>query len=106
MEIRKTLKYPPYFYIVSIKIFSDVYETSRDESVKIKNFLVKNLSKNFIVLGPSTASVFKLKNKYYFQIIIKYKREENLMEVLKNINDIYITDKVKVDININPLNLL
>ena len=106
MEIRKTLKYPPYFYIVSIKIVSDVYETSRDESVKIKNFLVKNLSKNFIVLGPSTASVFKLKNKYYFQIIIKYKREENLMEVLKNISDVYITDKVKVDININPLNLL
>lgn len=106
MEIRKTLKYPPYFYIISIKIISEVYETARNESVKIKNYLVNNLSKNFIILGPSTASVFKLKNKYYFQIIIKYKREENLMGILKNINEIYVTDKVKVDININPLNLL
>lgn len=105
MEIRKVLKYPPYFYIVSIKIVSDVYEVARNESVKVKNYLVNNLSDNFIVLGPSTASVFKLKNKYYFQIIIKYKKEENLMEVLKNINDVYVTDKVKLDININPLNI-
>lgn len=106
MEIRRNLKYPPYFYIVSIKIVSSEYEIARDESVKVKNYLVKNLSSNFIVLGPSTASVFKLKNKYYFQIIIKYKKEENLFKVLKEINDVYVTDKVKVDININPLNLL
>lgn len=106
MQIRKTLKYPPYFYIVSIKIVSSEYEIARDESVKVKNYLVKNLSENFYVLGPSTASVFKLKNKYYFQIIIKYKQEENLFKILKDINDVYVTDKVKVDININPLNLL
>lgn len=106
MEIRRNLKYPPYFYIVSIKIVSSEYEIARDESVKVKNYLVNNLSPNLIVLGPSTASVFKLKNKYYFQIIIKYKKEENLFKVLKEINDVYVTDKVKVDININPLNLL
>ncbi len=106
MSIRKTLKYPPYYYIVSIKIISDDYVIARNESVKIKNYLERNLSKNFIILGPSTASVFKLKNKYYFQIIIKYKQNENLMKVLKEINDVYVTNKVKVDININPLNLL
>lgn len=106
MHLRKVLKYPPYYYIVSIKIISDDYEIARNESVKIKNHLVRNLSQNFIILGPSTASVFKLKNKYYFQIIIKYRQNENLMKVLKEINDIYVTNKVKVDININPLNLL
>ena len=105
MKIRKTLKYPPYFYMVSIKIVSESYEISRNESVKVKNYLVNNLSNSFIILGPSTANVFKLKNKYYFQIIVKYKREENLMEVLKNINDVYVNDKVKVDININPFSM-
>lgn len=106
MEIRRQLKYPPYFYICSLKIISPEYEVARNESNKIKNTLDKKLSKNFIILGPSTASVFKLKNKYYFQIIIKYKREENLLKVLNEINNVYITDKVKLDININPLNLL
>ena len=106
MSIRKTLKYPPYYYLASIKISSKDYEVSRNEAVKIKNFLDKNLSDNFIILGPSTASVFKLKNNYYFQIIIKYRQEENLMNTLREINDLYVSDKVKVDININPLNLL
>ena len=106
MNIRKTLKYPPYYFITSIKIVSGTYELARDEASKVKKYLDRKLSSNFIVLGPSTASVFKANNKYYFQIIIKYKQEENLMQVLNEINDIYITDKVKVDININPLNLL
>lgn len=106
MNIRKQLKYPPYFYICSIKIISPEYEIARNESNKVKNLLLNKLTENFIILGPSTASVFKLKNKYYFQIIIKYKKEENLLKVLKEINDLFISDKVRLDINLNPLNLL
>lgn len=106
MKLRKELRYPPYYYIVSIKIVSNDYEMARNESGKVKKYLTNNLSKNFIILGPSTASIFKLKNKYYFQIIIKYKKEENLFQVLDYLNNIYITDKVKLDININPLNLI
>lgn len=106
MKIRRDLKYPPYYYLTLIKIISTTYEVARDEANKIKNYLSKNLSSNFIILGPSTASVFKLKNKYYFQIIIKYKKEENIFKVLKEINDTYITNKVSVDINVNPLNLI
>lgn len=106
MKIRRDLKYPPYYYLTLIKIISTTYEVARDEANKIKNYLSKNLSSNFIILGPSTASVFKLKNKYYFQIIIKYKKEENIFKVLKDINDTYITNKVSVDINVNPLNLI
>lgn len=106
MKIRKELKYPPYYYMVSIKIVSNNYEMARDEINKVKKYLDKNLSNNFIVLGPSTASIFKLKNNYYFQILIKYKKEENLMSVLGELNDLYTSDKVKLDININPLNLI
>lgn len=106
MKLRKELKYPPYYYILSIKIVSSNYEIARNESGKVKKYLNNNLSENFIILGPSTANIFKLKNKYYFQIIIKYKKEENLFQVLDYLNSIYITDKVKLDININPLNLL
>ena len=106
MKIRKDLKYPPYYYLTTVKIISDKYELARDEANNVKNYLTRNLNEGIIVLGPSTASVFKLMNKYYFQIILKYKNEANMLEVLKNINEMYITNKVSVDININPLNLL
>ena len=106
MKIRKDLKYPPYYYLTTVKIISDKYELARDEANNVKKYLTRNLNEGIIVLGPSTASVFKLMNKYYFQIILKYKNEANMLEVLKNINEMYVTNKVGVDININPLNLL
>lgn len=101
MEIRKKLKYPPYFYITMIKVISEVYEEARDESVKVKKYLESHLSSSFIVLGPTTASMLKLKNKYHFQILIKYKKEDNLLSVLKEINEMYINNKVTIDFNIN-----
>ena len=101
MDIRRKLKYPPYYYITTIKVISEEYEASRNESVKIKQFLDKNLSNDFIILGPTTANVLKLKNKYYFNILIKYKREDNLLNVLNKISEIYSTGKVSVDFDIN-----
>ncbi len=106
MEIRKKLKYPPYYYLVSLKIISEVYEKARDESNKIKKYLQNNLNENFIILGPSTARIFKLKNKYHFQIIIKYKKEENLFKLLKEIRTNYTNNIIKLDIDINPLNMI
>lgn len=101
MNIRKTLKYPPYYYICSIKIISESYELAQKESNLIKKYLDNNLSDSFIILGPSIASIFKLKNKYNFQIMIKYKKQDNLVEVLNNVSDNYTSNKVHVDININ-----
>ena len=43
MKIRKELKYPPYYYMVSIKIVSNNYEMARDEINKVKKYLDKNV---------------------------------------------------------------
>ena len=106
MLIRKTLKYPPYYYLIQIKISSLKYETAKKESMTIKDHLKNNLSEQFIILGPSTANIFKLNNKYYFSIIIKYKKEENILEVLKNLTNNYLKTNTNVDININPLSTI
>lgn len=101
MELRRKLKYPPYFYITEIKIISDKYESASIESNKVKKYLEKNLNENFIILGPTTANVVKLKNKYYFNILIKYKLEDNLLKVLKELSNIYSNGEVTLDFNIN-----
>lgn len=101
MGIRKSLRYPPYFYMLSIKIISIDYNLARDESLKIKKYLEKLLNETFIILGPSTAPFFKVNNNYNFQIIIKYKKEYNLYKVLNDLNKTYINKKVRVDIETN-----
>ena len=71
MDIRKKLKYPPYYFLTSLKIVSSEYELASKEALKVKRFLESNLQKSTIILGPTTANVFRLNNTYRFQIILK-----------------------------------
>lgn len=105
MKIRKILKYPPYYYICSIKIISKDYNLASKSSYGVVNYLKQNI-KNEIILGPSVCNVFKLNNNYRFQIIIKYKDVNNILEYLTNIEHHYFNKKdIKVEIDFNPLKL-
>jgi len=106
MKVRKVLKYPPYYYLVNIKICSKDYEVSSKESTKVFNYLKKNLDSSSIILGPSTAMNFKLKNIYRFNITIKYRYDNHLKRVLKELDEIYAPNKnVYLEIDLNPLQL-
>ena len=100
MKIRKQLMYPPYYYICNLTMISDSFEKSRDTANVIKKYLDNNLDDSYIILGPSVASIVKLKNKYRFNIMIKYKKNDLLMKVLREINDNNYSG-VTIDININ-----
>ena len=104
MTIRKKLKYPPYYFLTSIKIISPEYELASKEATKVKSFLEKKLQKSTIILGPTTANVFRINNTYRFQIIIKYQKDDQLEKALKDLEQIFITNKkVYLEIDNNPL---
>ena len=98
MNIRKSLKYPPYYYICNILITSNDFSVCGNEANKIKKYLDNNLGDEYIILGPSVSNIVKLKNKYRFNIMIKYKKSDKLYKVL---NDLYMIDNKNVDIDIN-----
>ncbi len=103
MAIRKKLKYPPYYFLVGIKICSKEYEDASKEASKVYNYLKSNLSNEDIILGPTTAGIFKIKSIYRFQIVIKYRFDDNLNNVLKELDEMYIDNKsVYLEIDINP----
>ena len=103
MAIRKKLKYPPYYFLVGIKICSKVYEDASKEASRVYNFLKNNLSNEDIILGPTTAGIFKIKNIYRFQIVIKYRFDDELNNVLKELDEMYIDNKdVYLEIDMNP----
>ena len=106
MQFRKNLKYPPYYYLVSIKVIGKIYEKAIENSQKVKKYLADNLNKETIVLGPTTASVFKFNNEYRMQIIIKYKFDDKLMETLKDLDNIFSSNKDNyLEIDFNPLRI-
>ena len=105
MQIRKKLSYPPYYYLVGIKIISSDYDAASKEALKVKNYLSKNLDPKTIILGPTTASMFKFNNMYRFQIILKYKYDDKLDDTLRDIDKMYVNKKVYLEIDKSPLQI-
>lgn len=104
MEVRRKLSYPPYYYLIYIKVIGKDYNKISIESNKIASILTMEL-KNSKILGPTTCSVFKLNGLFRFGIIIKYKKEEKMKEVLQSLVNHYKGNQtVKVDIDVNPNN--
>ncbi len=102
LSFRKKLKYPPYYYLVSIKVISKDYHKSLSNAEAVVKHLKRHLANDSIVLGPTTAMLFKLNNLYRFQIIIKYKKDSKLLEVLKYLDSEYDKKDVYLEIDINP----
>ena len=104
MNNRHKLDYPPYYFITSIKIASKDYDIASKEITKVKRYLEQRISKKSIILGPTTASMFKMNNIYRFQIIIKYKIDNNLQKTLKELDELYkFNNKANIEIDNNPL---
>ena len=106
MKVRKILNYSPYYFITLVKISCKDYEEGFKHANKIGDYLKKNLSKDTIILGPTMASMFKVNNIYNYQCIIKYKKDDKLISILTNIDNVYKTNtSVSVEIDVDPIRL-
>ena len=102
MSIRRELKYPPYYYICYVKISGKDNKYIYEESLKITKLFHNKLTR-MIVLGPSPCTIFKLNNIYRYGVILKYKSDEGLREVLNKVIEHYKDNKnIKIDVNFNP----
>ena len=105
MKNRLVGRYPPYFFMTQVLIKSKDYEFLSSEVNKIKNLLEVKLP-NKIIVGPTMAVPFKVNNINRFSVIIKYKVEDNLKEVLRGLIDHYKgNSKIRIEITFNPINV-
>lgn len=102
MIIRKKLGYPPFYYLCYVKVSGKDASYLFQEALKIKRSLERNLT-HTIILGPTSLAIFRVNNIYRYGIILKYKREENLRDILSKIQNHYKTNsKVRIDIDFSP----
>ncbi len=80
IRIREAFKYPPFFQMASILITSPENieaQKAGEHILKLVNEGLKRLDKSqYEVFGPSPAVYAKIKNRYRWQIVIKYKEEQ------------------------------
>ncbi len=100
LNIRKTLKYPPFYYLCNLTIRSKDYEEAVKEARKAKEFLETKLDKTSLLLGPTTANMFLVNKVYHFEILIKYKTDEKLISALKELDEMcLLNSKIALDID-------
>lgn len=100
LNIRKTLKYPPFYYLCNLTIRSKDYEEAVKEARKAKEFLETKLDKTSLLLGPTTANMFLVNKVYHFEILIKYKSDEKLISALKKLDEMcLLNSKIALDID-------
>ena len=93
MENRKKLKYPPYYYLIDIKISSRKLDSAFKESSNCYNYLRKYLDSNTIIYNPTPASILKVNNIFNYHILIKYRYDGYLVNVLKKLDEMYANNK-------------
>lgn len=106
MKMRKILKYSPYYYMILIGISTKDYNLGFKEANKISNYLHTTLDKETIILGPTMANMFKINNIYHYQIIIKYRTDDKLLDSLRFIDNMYKqNNKIEVEVDFNPIKI-
>jgi primosomal protein N' (replication factor Y) len=109
MMIRRTHHYPPYYYLSLITVSHEQLLTVVAATEKIVTYVLSQVSKDAVVLGPAASPIPRINNRYRYQCLIKYKREPNLTKMLKTILDQYQKDTksgLLVSIDVNPFMLM
>lgn len=102
MRVRKLLNYPPYQNLAILKVISENYDVSLEESEKITQYLTTHLPKDVSVLGPTASPLPKYNNSYYFQIILKYKSSKEVRKEIEFLLEKYKKNaKIKIDVDLS-----
>ncbi|MHC5228526.1 primosomal protein N' [Enterococcus sp. LJL99] len=109
MQIRHRGDYPPFYFTVQITASHPDENQAAKQMFSIVNELKQGLSDHSILLGPTPNAILRVNNRYFYQVIIKYKQEPNLQRILKKI--LSDTQKVtakglRVSIDAEPMNFI
>lgn len=109
MQMRRTRQYPPYYYVVLVTVSHPELLKAVQVTEKIVGHLRSHCTEQTMVLGPVASAIPRIKDRYRYQCMIKYKREPNLKNVLKMVNEHYQAEmqkELQISIDFNPTMLM
>lgn len=90
IELRKALLYPPFVSICLIGFVSENSKLTEKSAFEFSNLMTQVLKVKYVdmpirILGPSSATVFKVNNKYRYKLILKCRNDKAFREMLSNV---------------------
>jgi primosomal protein N' (replication factor Y) len=109
MGFRRKLAYPPYFYTVQLVISHKDEETALKKAYEMLTLLRANLTDKSRILGPIPRPVARTHQYYHYQILVKYRFEDRLEEVLNevlNLTQLPENKELRVIIDSEPMSFI
>ena len=109
MQLRHQLGYPPYYFTIQLTASYDNEAQAKKKMYSLRAELEKVLSPKAIILGPTPQTVVKVNKRYYYQLVIKYKKEAQLEVYLKDLllkSQAEERSGLKLVINRDPLSFM
>ena len=85
MGIRRQLGYPPYYFTIGITLSHKKEEEVIKRAYEVMNILRLGLSETSNILGPTPKPIARTHNLYHYQILIKYRLEDELSPTLNQV---------------------
>ena len=85
MGIRRQLGYPPYYFTIGITLSHKKEEEVLRRAYEVMEILRSGLSDASIILGPTPKPIARTHNLYHYQILIKYRLEDELGPTLNRV---------------------
>ena len=103
LSIREKNKLPPFIRLVAIIISSKEPSLSLQGATEIKNKL-SNM-KDLEVLGPVDSPLFKIKKNFRSRLLIRFNTRFLMQkEIIKVLNGLKISSKIKLTVDVDPVN--
>lgn len=85
MAIRRQLGYPPYYFTIGITLSHKKEEEVLRRAYQVMEILRSGLSDASVILGPTPKPIARTHNLYHYQILIKYRLEDELGPTLNQV---------------------
>lgn len=110
MRERQAHRYPPYYFLALVTISDPDLTKAAGAAERISNVIKQQLSARAIVLGPVAAAIPRIKDRYRYQCMVKYKREPGLHAVFAKIVEHYGKASqhkdLQISVDMNPQMLM
>lgn len=110
MRTRKVFQYPPYVFLVLITISDENHASVIQAAQKMVKMLLEKVRPETTVLGPTPSPVLRVKDRYRYQCMIKYKNEPQIRQYIEDIlvsfKDVLKKDGLQIVVDMQPYQLM
>ena len=109
MQLRHLGQYPPYYFTALLTVSHSQESLAMKAAYAVHQLISQLVDTQTIILGPTKKSIARIKQRYYFQVLLKYKNSVQIKEALAQVLE-YAQQQarhhVHISVDIEPTNFI